>query len=212
SAIEFMDEGTVRVTNQQQGLQLRETPTLFIEFHGNEAEIEEQIEYLRELCEDHHCIDFQSAMTTEAREKLWAARSEAHDSIKFSHPGAVMIAGDVCVPISRFGEMVRFVHELAKRVNLPIYAFGHAGDGNLHTETIAHREDPEEFARGIQATNEIIKQGLALGGTVAGEHGVGWAKREFMALEHGTSLEVMKAIKQLFDPLGIMNPGKIFVD
>ncbi len=212
SAIEFLDEGTVRVTNQQQGLHLRETPTLFIEFHGNQADIEEQVEYLRELCEENGCTDFQAAMTAEDREQLWAARSEAHDSIKFSHPGAVMIAGDVCVPISKFGALVHFVHDLAQRMNLPIYAFGHAGDGNLHTETIAHREDAEEFARGIQATDEIIKHGLALGGTVAGEHGVGLAKREYMALEHGNSLEIMKAIKHLLDPNGIMNPGKVFMD
>lgn len=210
SAIELLDTGTVRVTNQQQGLALAETPTLFVEFHGNEAGVSEQVGYLRELCEDNKCAEFQVATTAETREELWAARSEAHDSIKFSHPGCVMIAGDVCVPISGFGEMVEFVHALSQRTRLIIYAFGHAGDGNLHTEAIARREDEEEFSRAISATSEIVEHALALGGTVAGEHGVGLAKREFMSKEHGVALEVMRAIKDLFDPKGVMNPGKIF--
>ncbi len=120
------------------------------------------------------------------------------------------MAGDVCVPFSKFGEMVEFVHELSQRTGLVIYAFGHAGDGNLHTEVIAFKEDADQFLRGISATSEIIRHALDLGGTVAGEHGVGALKREFMAQEHGGSLEIMRAIKDLFDPNGIMNPGKIF--
>ncbi|MBN1399480.1 MAG: FAD-binding oxidoreductase [Anaerolineae bacterium] len=210
SAIEILDAATVHVTNLQQGLSLRESPTLFVEFHGSEAGVEEQIEYLRELCEENHCTDIQVAITPEERERLWAARSEAHDSIKFSHPGAMMIAGDVCLPISKFVDMVEFVGDVARKAGLQIYAFGHAGDGNLHTETIARRDDPDEFARGIEATNQIIEHALALGGTTAGEHGVGLLKRDFMEREHGPALALMRAIKGIIDPRGIMNPGKIF--
>lgn len=212
SAIELLDAATVRVTNQQQGLSLRETPTLFAEFDGSESAVEEQLEYLRELCEDSNCVDFQVATTTEAREKLWTARKEARESIKQSHPGLTMISGDICVPISRFSEMVEFVHEVSERSGVLIYAFGHAGDGNLHTETIVRKEDAEEFARGLRATDEIIERAIDVGGTSTGEHGVGLGKRQFMLKEHGTSLEVMRAIKGLLDPQGIMNPGKIFPD
>jgi len=210
AAIEFLDTDTVRVTNQQQGLSLRETPTLFIEFHGNQANIEEQIEYLQEICEDNHCIDFQVGMTPEEREELWAARREARDSIKFSHPGKTLVSGDVCVPISRFGEMVEFVHQVSERTGLTIYTFGHAGDGNLHTETIVSKDNEEEVARGEQATREIVLKALELEGTVAGEHGVGLGKREFMTQEHGPTLQLMQAIKRTLDPRGILNPGKIF--
>jgi D-lactate dehydrogenase (cytochrome) len=210
SAIEILDASTVHVTNLQQGLSLRETPTLFVEFHGNEAAIEEQLEYLRELCTENRCTDFSIATSPELREELWKARKEAHDSIKFSHPGKSMISGDVCVPMSKFGEMVDFVHDLSERSGILIYAFGHAGDGNLHTEGIADKENPDEFARGLAATDEIVRYALALGGTSTGEHGVGLGKIQFMEEEHGASLEIMRGIKNLVDPRGIMNPGKIF--
>lgn len=211
AAIELLDGETVRVTNEQQGLSLRETPTLFIEFHGTRAGVEDQVAYMREICEDHHCIAFDVADTPEQRAILWAARREARDSIKRSHAGDILISGDVCVPISHFGEMVEFVHEVAERLGLRIYVFGHAGDGNLHTETIIRRNDPEHLRLGDQATEEIVQRALAFGGTIAGEHGVGLAKKSYLIQEHGpTVVALMKAIKQAFDPKGIMNPGKIF--
>jgi len=210
SATEILDSATVEAINQQQGLDLKVAPTLFLEFHGTQAAVEEQVQYVRELCEENGCLDFQSALTAEAYERLWSGRREAHDSIKLSHPGCTMVAGDVCVPISRFGEMVEFAHGVSKRLDLLVYVFGHAGDGNLHTEIIAQREDGNEFSRALSATDEIVNHALDLGGTVAGEHGIGFAKRHFMAREHGPSLRLMQAIKELLDPNGIMNPGKIF--
>ena len=210
SAVEILDANTVRATNQQQGLTLKETPTLFVEFHGNESSLEDQIDYLQELCEENNCTDFQSAMTTDTREKLWAARKEARESIKQSHPGQAMISGDVCVPISKFTDMVDFVHDLSERTGILIYAFGHAGDGNLHTEAIVSREDKEMFERGMRTTDDIVAHALALGGTIAGEHGIGLGKAQYMRAEHGPTLELMRSIKQLLDPKGIMNPGKIF--
>ncbi len=212
SAVEILDTETVRVTNEQQGLSLAVKPTLFVEFHGTEVSVEEQIGFLREICEDNACASFEDALSAEECERLWKARKEAHDSIKFSNAGKVMVSGDVCVPISRFAEMIPFVHDVGRRVGLKIYAFGHAGDGNMHTETIASREVPGELERAHEATAAIVRRALELGGTVAGEHGIGVAKREFLAEEHGPSLELMRSIKRLFDPKGIMNPGKIFAD
>jgi len=209
SAIELLDPATVQVTNEQQGLSLRVAPTLFVEFHGSQTLVEEQIEFLREICEDHACTDFLVATSPEERERLWSARADAHDSMKLSHPGCAMLSGDVCVPISQFGKMLEYAHAASERHGVLIYAFGHAGDGNLHTETIVHREDPEELARGMRATEEIVSYALELGGTIAGEHGVGYLKRQFMRREHGTAIELMRGIKALFDPNGIMNPGKI---
>lgn len=211
AAIELLDGGTVRVTNEQLKLNLRETPTLFIEFHGPQAGVEDQVAFMREICMDHNCVEFDVAATPERRAVLWAARREARDSIKLSHAGEILVSGDVCVPISHFGEMVECVHQTALRTGLRIYAFGHAGDGNLHTETILRRGSEEDARLGDQATNEIMRRALAVGGTIAGEHGVGLAKKAFLLEEHGpAAVALMKAIKQVFDPKGIMNPGKIF--
>ena len=209
SAIELLDAATVHVTNVQQGLSLRVTPTLFAEFHGSPTVVEEGLEFLREVCEDHGCADFQVATNPEERERLWTARAEAHDSMKLSHPGCAMISGDVCVPISQFGKMIAFAAGASERFGLQIYAFGHAGDGNLHTEIIVHREDADEMERGTRAGQEIVNYALGLGGTIAGEHGVGYLKRQFMRQEHGAAVELMRGIKALFDPNGIMNPGKV---
>jgi D-lactate dehydrogenase (cytochrome) len=91
-----------------------------------------------------------------------------------------------------------------------IYAFGHAGDGNLHTEAIVDGDDPASFALGEELTAKIIRRALEMGGTATGEHGVGLMKRSFMRQEHGAALDLMRTIKNALDPLGIMNPGKIF--
>jgi len=211
AAIELLDAGTVRVTNEQQHLSLRETPTLFVELHGPRSAVEDQAAYMREICMDNHCVGYEVADTPEQRAILWAARREARNSIKLSHAGDILISGDVCLPISHFGEMVEFVHQVADDLGLQIYVFGHAGDGNLHTETIIARNDESMARLGAEATDRIVRQALSLGGTIAGEHGVGLAKKIYLEAEHGQAVDLMRAIKATFDPKGIMNPGKIWV-
>jgi len=210
AAIELLDSGTVHVTNVQQNLSLRETPTLFVEFHGPRAGVEDQMAYMHEICGDNHCASFESADSPEQRDILWAARREARNSIKLYHAGEILISGDVCLPISHFGEMVEYVHEVARDTGLQIYVFGHAGDGNLHTETIITRNDEAMARLGDEATERIVRRALSLGGTIAGEHGVGLAKKMFIEEEHGSAVDLMRAIKGALDPRGIMNPGKIF--
>jgi D-lactate dehydrogenase (cytochrome) len=211
AAIELLDGGTVRVTNEQQNLTLRETPTLFVEFHGPKAGVEDQAAYMREICQDNHCASYELADTPEQRAVLWAARREARNSIKLSHAGEILISGDLCLPISHFGDMVEYVHEVARDTGLRIYVFGHAGDGNLHTETIITRNDEAMARLGTEATDRLVRRTLSLGGTIAGEHGVGLAKKIYLEEEHGPAVDLMRAIKGVFDPKGIMNPGKIFV-
>jgi len=210
AAIEILDADTMRITNEQQGLSLPNVPTLFVEFHGSNDGIAQEIDYLREICDECGAVRFDFAEYTEAREALWRARREARESIKRSHPGKTLIGGDACVPMSRFGELVRYTHQLADESGLRIYAFGHAGDGNLHTEAIVDGNDPAEFALGEELTSKVIRRALEMGGTATGEHGVGLMKRSFMRQEHGAALDVMRAIKRTLDPYGIMNPSKIF--
>ncbi len=211
SALEILDANTVRASNRQHNLGLRETPTLFVEFHGPRSGVEDQLAYLRQICDDNHCEGYDVSFDAEKREELWRARSEARDSIKFAHPGKAMISGDVCVPISRFGEVVEYTQEVSAEIGLPIYAFGHAGDGNIHTEVIADRGVPGELERAVAGSDAVVRRSLEVGGTIAGEHGIGVAKAEFMAAEHGPALALMRQIKALIDPKNIMNPGKIFL-
>ncbi|NLG26575.1 MAG: FAD-binding protein [Chloroflexi bacterium] len=209
SALELMDEALVRLTNRQHNLSLPEKPLVFVEFNGNEGAIEEQMDYLKEICEDNHCTQFLPGMTTQEREKVWKARQVAHDTIKFSHAGWRQISGDVCVPISRFTEMVEFTHDLSAKEGVELFVFGHAGDGNLHTDMVVPPDDPVAFATAMRVLDAVIARALDVGGTIAGEHGIGLGKRHFMVREHGPSLTLMRAIKGLIDPNGIMNPDKM---
>ena len=109
--------------------------------------------------------------------------------------------------------MVRAVREIAARNALPIPLFGHAGDGNLHPNILCDRRDPEEMKRVTRAAREIFEAAIALGGTLSGEHGIGLLKKQFLELDLGPeAIAIMHRLKDAIDPLGIMNPGKIFPD
>jgi len=117
---------------------------------------------------------------------------------------------DTAVPISKYSDMVEFARNKLEERRLKGYIFGHAGSGNLHLDIVGNPED-KELWEPVQRTNEaIVHNAIALGGTATGEHGIGIGKRKFMRREHGESVELMKKIKKLLDPNGIMNPGKIF--
>ncbi|WP_159666329.1 FAD-binding oxidoreductase [Streptomyces mexicanus] len=124
--------------------------------------------------------------------------------------GTTMI-DDVCVPRSRLGEMLDGVERIAEKYQLTIGVCAHAGDGNTHPTVCFDAQDPDESRRARESFDEIMALGLRLGGTITGEHGVGVLKKEWLAREIGpVGLEMQRAIKQTFDPLGILNPGKLF--
>jgi D-lactate dehydrogenase (cytochrome) len=106
--------------------------------------------------------------------------------------------------------MVRFARDIIRRYEIKGYILGHAGDGNLHMVVPGNFDDPDFILKKDKVNEEIVSHAIASGGTATGEHGVGIGKRKFMLQEHGESLQVMRKIKQLFDPKGILNPGKIF--
>jgi D-lactate dehydrogenase (cytochrome) len=106
--------------------------------------------------------------------------------------------------------MVRFARETIERHRIKGYIFGHAGDGNLHLVIAGNFDDLEFLRKAEEANEELVLHALSRGGTATGEHGVGLGKRRFMPREHGESLHLMRRIKQLLDPNGILNPGKIF--
>lgn len=211
AALELLDGPTVHVVNQFKKLSLKESPTLFIEFHGaSVAGLREELEVVREICKENQPIQFDSGIGREERNRLWEARYGVHESIKVNHPGLYPLVIDTAVPISKYPEMVEYSQRIVAQRGLIGYAFGHAGSGNLHLEIIGNPEEDNQWQRIQEASEEIVRFALDCGGTATGEHGVGIGKRRFMEREHGESLHLMKKIKGLLDPQWILNPGKIF--
>lgn len=211
AALEFLDPPTVRVVNQFKKLSLEEKPTLFIEFHGASAMgLKEELEIVKEICGEHRSLQFDSGIGREERNRLWEARYGVRESIKVDNPGFYPLVVDTAVPISKYSDMMEWGQKIIERKGLKGYAFGHAGSGNLHMEILGIPEEKAQWQKVREAEEEIVYFALECGGTATGEHGTGIGKRKFMKKEHGESLLLMKQIKALLDPNGIMNPGKIF--
>jgi D-lactate dehydrogenase (cytochrome) len=209
AALEFIDTGIIQLVNQFKRISLREAPTLFIEFQGSSrVALEDEIHFVKELCEENQCKNFASGVGREERDRLWEARYSVHESIKSAYPGQRGYVVDVAVPISAYPEIVRFANEAINSRKLVGPVFGHADGGNLHAEILYAPNDASQQKLAKEANTAIVNRALDLGGTATGEHGVGIGKREFMPKEHGASLELMRQIKTLIDPNGIMNPGK----
>jgi D-lactate dehydrogenase (cytochrome) len=209
AALELMDPTIVRIINQWTTSGLAEAPTLVMEFHGVPAGIEQEVELIEETCREAGCLSFERGFTPPERERLWYARKHAHDAVKQANAGYRAETGDIVVPISRYTEAVAQAYALAGELGVQIATFGHAGDGNLHVEVVCERGNPRQAENALEFNRRFVRWALSVGGTCTGEHGVGIGKREFMALEHGPSLQLMRQIKRLLDPHGILNPGKV---
>jgi D-lactate dehydrogenase (cytochrome) len=211
AALEFLDAPTVQVVNRYKKLSLEEKPTLFLEFHGTSANgLKEELEVVKEICADHRSLRFHSGIGREERNRLWEARYGVRESIKVNNPGLSPLVIDTAVPISKYPDMVEWGQKVVEKKGLKGYAFGHAGSGNLHMEILGVHEENAQWLKVQEAEEEIVHFALECGGTATGEHGIGLGKRKFMKAEHGESYQLMRKIKGLLDPNGIMNPGKIF--
>ncbi len=207
--IELVDIEHIKAINAYSKLNLAEAPTLFVEFHGTEACVVEQAEMFEAIAGEFGANDFEWATQEEGRTKLWQARHDAFWATKSLMPGKEeSIATDVCVPISRLAECVVETQKDLDENGVYGPIIGHVGDGNFHVVLFCDRNDESEVARVKGVYGRMIKRALAMGGTCTGEHGIGSGKREYLALEQGNALDVMRAIKISLDPLNIMNPGK----
>jgi D-lactate dehydrogenase (cytochrome) len=211
AAIEILDPECIGLINQEKALGLRASPTLFMEFHGpTKNQLAESLEMVREICNDETCDEFRLGLGRGERDRFFEARYEVGDMITRAHPGCSHMSIDTAVPITAYPEMIAFAKAQAEKRGIKGYIFGHAGDGNLHLVVMGKIGDQREWALIDQLNDQVVSKALAMGGTATGEHGVGIGKRKFMEAEHGRSLEWMERIKSLFDPKGILNPGKIF--
>lgn len=211
AALELLDTNMVQLLNQEEQTGLPESPVLFMEFHAaTRTALEEELKLVEEICTDNHCTSFQAGFGHDARRRLWHARHHAYEALLRANPNTDFLIIDVAVPISQFPALVMRARELIEQHGMVCYTLGHAGDGNLHLTPAYHPDDMASVERAEAFGTAIVEYALELGGTATGEHGVGIGKRKFMTAEHGESLAVMREIKQVLDPNGILNPGKIF--
>lgn len=214
AAVELMAPECVALMNRFKNFGLATEPTLFIELHEpTRRQLSESIEIVEEICRQEGCLEFRPGLDREERNRLIEARHSLAEMISQSHTDESRIVIDVAVPISVYTEMILYAREAAmKEDGITAYTFGHAGDGNIHLVVGTRRDNTRGWDAIDALNNRVVNKAIALGGTATGEHGVGIGKRKFMPAEHGASLGWMKKIKQLFDPNGILNPGKMFPD
>lgn len=208
--LEYMDYTAIQVVQNRLTNPLPETTRalLLLELDGSLKEVNSQVLRLREFLAKR-AVTLQEATTEKERQELWLARrsiSPASFSLK-PHK----ISEDVVVPRSKIPELVAFARELSRTLDLTILTFGHAGDGNIHVNIMIDKNDAQEYGRGKKAKAALFERVIELEGTLSGEHGIGTTKSEFLPLEIDmNTMELMRQIKQLFDPNDILNPGKIF--
>jgi D-lactate dehydrogenase (cytochrome) len=208
--IELLDALQVKACNAYSKLTLPETPMLFVEFHGSEANVKEQSERFGELAKDLGGGAFDWSTRAEDRTRLWQARHDAYWAGRALRPGVQAFATDVCVPLSRLAGCVIATQRDLTESNLLAPILGHVGDGNFHVTMLMDMNDPDEVARARGVHERLIERAMAMDGTCTGEHGVGQGKMEYLLAEHGAAaLDVMRALKAALDPQGILNPGKI---
>jgi D-lactate dehydrogenase (cytochrome) len=207
--IELLDEVQLRGFNAYSGYAMAETPTLFLEFHGSEAGVAEQMETFRDIAEGFGAQGFETATRAEDRNRLWSARHKAYYSGMSLRPGSKGYVTDACVPISRLAEAILETKADIAASNLLAPMVGHVGDGNFHMAILIDPEDNAEKAEAERLAGRIAERAIRLGGTCTGEHGVGTGKLAYMEAEHGEGWAVMRQIKQALDPEGVFNPGKV---
>lgn len=211
--MELLDEAAIRVCNRQSGLGLPEKPMLFLEFHGSETGVNDQLELVRLIGEANGGGVLKLAAAAEERSALWKARHQALWAAKAMVPGAVAWISDICVPISRLSDAIARAKMAIDVSGLVAPILGHVGDGNFHVFFILLPGDTESWEKARVINEAMIDHALSVGGTCTGEHGIGLGKREAMLREHGAdSVATMRRIKDALDPLGLFNPGKIFLD
>ncbi|MDF2958380.1 MAG: glycolate oxidase subunit GlcD [Paenibacillus sp.] len=211
SKMELMDQASIIAVENYEpsGLPIDAEALILIELDGHPAAVRDEAVQISNVCREAGAREVRVPQTRAEQEEVWKARKLVSPAIARIKP--TKISEDATVPRSQIPEMCRRLQEIKKKYNLHLVVFGHAGDGNLHPNIIADKSDKEEMRRVEQAVAEIFEAAVELGGTLSGEHGIGTMKAPFMEMELGAAgLDMMKRIKQAWDPNNIMNPGKIF--
>lgn len=208
--IELLDEMQMKGMNiYNPDIPMPEKPHLFLEFHGTEAGVAEQVDMFNSVADEFGASEFRQASKTEERNRLWKARHNAYYAGKALRPGAEGVVTDCCVPISALADCIERARELIDDSGLLAPIVGHVGDGNFHLLMLVEPGNEDEMQRAATLSSAINRAALEFGGTVTGEHGIGSGKRKYMKEEHGEAYELMGTLKLSLDPLNILNPGKV---
>ncbi len=209
--IEFIDNWVVRRIEETipLGIPLTAEAILLFELDGMAETVQKETQEVIAFCRQAGALEVRPAKDAQEAEKFWTARRAGFSAIFTASP--TLLPEDVTVPTNRISDLIDYVKKLEKELDLTIAIIGHAGDGNLHPSILTDKNDPEHFSRAQKAVAAIFDLALKYKGAISGEHGIGTEKQSY--LKHAVSPEgiaLYKAIKQAFDPKGILNPGKIW--
>ena len=208
--IEFLDEVQMQGMNiYNPDMSLPETPHLFLEFHGSESGVAEQVEIFTAIAEEHGGSGLERATRTEDRNRLWKARHDAYYAAKALRPGCEGYVTDCCVPIDKLATAIRRARAEIDKSGLVAPILGHVGDGNFHLIILLREGVETDLQQADELAETLNLMSIELGGTMTGEHGIGIGKKKYMQAEHGDAYALMGVIKKAIDPQNIMNPGKM---
>lgn len=212
SACEILDSTAIQAIRQYDpSVELPHTDTvLMIEVDGMENAVREEADLVEKACQGSASA-IKVAKSGVESDDLWAARRLVGAAIsKLDRDRTRIYVGeDIGVPIKELPKMLEYIRSLSKEFNIPIMTYGHIGDGNLHTGIAIDMLSDKEHESAHSVADRIYRHAISVGGTISAEHGVGKAREMYMELEHPTSLEIMRSIKNALDPKGILNPGKM---
>jgi glycolate oxidase len=212
SALELVDEACLDAVRSY-----LETPlappgasaVLLIEVDGGEASVAEDLAAIATACEAAGASEIRRAMEDSEAAELWRLRRELSPALRTI--AALKLNHDVVVPLGRIADLFGFIDDLRRRHDVRIACFGHAGDGNIHVNIMVDPDDSLEVSRAREVERLLFEGVVARQGSISGEHGIGYTKARYLGLElSGPTIELMKRVKDTFDPNGILNPGKIF--
>ena len=211
AALEMMDQLAIKAVNGMYKLGLPESAgaALLIELDGVADGLDDLLAEVTGICEDYGAMEVRPAKTAEEQARVWAARKNAFGAMGRLAPSYYLV--DTVVPRTRLPATLAQVGLVARDYRLPIANVFHAGDGNLHPLILFDRRDKDQLARALDAATEVLRESIAQGGVISGEHGIGVEKRDYMTLLFSTDgLAAMAGLKQCFDPRELFNPGKVF--
>ena len=212
-ALEFIDHGSLNLIRQQESLNLdpQAKAMLMIEVDGLTETVDASVESILCATDNTGCIEIQNAKDAKQKKDLWSARKALSPALRSFAPNK--INEDVVVPVSQLPRLLQQLETLSKKHSIPIFSFGHAGNGNLHINLLYDESNIKEATAAQQCLEQVFDLVLKLNGTLSGEHGVGISKRNYISKEiDPAALNLMQKIKQQFDPNNILNPGKTLPD